>query len=299
MLRAAPDLGRRGAALPGPARGARASMEDAPQRPTVDADRGAGARARSQAMEDAGWDPRRGDRPWRVGLPDADVERRARLRRHRGRAPAGAAHRRARAACCTPWTAASCPAGPSRLAAARADQRAADRPQLLLRRPQGGARRGWPGRPARRWPSRCVARYLADTGELPAQSVGLSVWGTSAMRTSGDDIAEVLALLGVRPVWDEARRRVTGLEVDPARGAGPPAHRRHRAHLRLLPRRVPARAWPCSTTRCSSVAALDEPAEQNYVRATRSRPAEHGDGAAPPPASSGPSRAPTAPGSCS
>ena len=35
------------------------------------------------------------------------------------------------------------------------------------------------------------------------------VWGTSAMRTSGDDVAEVLALLGVRPVWDETSRRVT------------------------------------------------------------------------------------------
>ncbi len=41
-----------------------------------------------------------------------------------------------------------------------------------------------------------LARYLADTGGYP-RSVGLSVWGTSAMRTSGDDIAEVLALLGV------------------------------------------------------------------------------------------------------
>jgi cobaltochelatase CobN len=56
-----------------------------------------------------------------------------------------------------------------------------------------------------------VDRYRADTGEYP-RSVGLSVWGTSAMRTSGDDIAEVLALLGVRPVWDDASRRVTGLE---------------------------------------------------------------------------------------
>jgi cobaltochelatase CobN len=57
-------------------------------------------------------------------------------------------------------------------------------------------------------------RYREDTGEWPA-SVGLSVWGTAAMRTSGDDIAEVLALLGVRPVWDDASRRVTGLEVIP------------------------------------------------------------------------------------
>jgi cobaltochelatase CobN len=57
-----------------------------------------------------------------------------------------------------------------------------------------------------------LQRHLNETGEYP-QSVGLSVWGTSAMRTSGDDIAEVLALLGVMPVWDEASRRVTGLEA--------------------------------------------------------------------------------------
>ena len=57
-----------------------------------------------------------------------------------------------------------------------------------------------------------LQRHLDETGEYP-QSVGLSVWGTSAMRTSGDDIAEVLALLGVMPSWDEASRRVVGLEA--------------------------------------------------------------------------------------
>ncbi len=57
-----------------------------------------------------------------------------------------------------------------------------------------------------------VQKYLDETGGYP-ESVGLSVWGTSAMRTSGDDIAEVLALLGVRPEWDEASRRVARLEV--------------------------------------------------------------------------------------
>ena len=40
-----------------------------------------------------------------------------------------------------------------------------------------------------------LERYRNDHGQWP-QSVGLSVWGTSAMRTAGDDIAEVLALLG-------------------------------------------------------------------------------------------------------
>ena len=67
-----------------------------------------------------------------------------------------------------------------------------------------------------------IERYRADhDGEFP-KSVGLSVWGTSAMRTSGDDIAEVLALLGVRPVWDEGSRRITGLEVIPAEELGRP-----------------------------------------------------------------------------
>jgi cobaltochelatase CobN len=57
-----------------------------------------------------------------------------------------------------------------------------------------------------------LTRYRADYGDWP-RSVGLSAWGTSAMRTAGDDIAEILALIGVRPVWDPASRRVTGLEV--------------------------------------------------------------------------------------
>ena len=59
-----------------------------------------------------------------------------------------------------------------------------------------------------------LQRHRDETGDYP-QSVGLSVWGTSAMRTSGDDIGEVLALLGVVPIWDAASRRVTGLEPIP------------------------------------------------------------------------------------
>src|SRR5690606_1601309 len=66
-----------------------------------------------------------------------------------------------------------------------------------------------------------LVRYRADHGAWP-RSVGLSVWGTSAMRTAGDDVAEVLALLGVRPRWDEASRRVTGLEPIPPDELGRP-----------------------------------------------------------------------------
>ena len=61
---------------------------------------------------------------------------------------------------------------------------------------------------------RLLDRYLEDEGRYPA-SVGLVVWGTSAMRTGGDDVAEALALLGVRPVWQDESGRVTGVELIP------------------------------------------------------------------------------------
>ncbi len=57
-----------------------------------------------------------------------------------------------------------------------------------------------------------LARYLRDEGRYPT-SVGLVVWGTAAMRTGGDDVAEALALLGVRPVWQVESGRVTGVEL--------------------------------------------------------------------------------------
>ena len=66
-----------------------------------------------------------------------------------------------------------------------------------------------------------LARHLADAGQYP-RCVGLTVWGTSAMRTQGDDISEVLALIGCRPEWDEASRRVTGFAIVPPAELGRP-----------------------------------------------------------------------------
>ncbi len=57
-----------------------------------------------------------------------------------------------------------------------------------------------------------IERYTQENGEYPRQ-LALSIWGTSTMRTGGDDVAQVLALLGVQPVWDSACRRVTGYEI--------------------------------------------------------------------------------------
>jgi len=61
---------------------------------------------------------------------------------------------------------------------------------------------------------RVVERHLQDHGSYPA-SVGLSVWGTSTMRTGGEDVAQAMALLGVRPKWAPGSGRVVDIEVLP------------------------------------------------------------------------------------
>jgi cobaltochelatase CobN len=64
----------------------------------------------------------------------------------------------------------------------------------------------------RRLADALLDRHRAETGSLP-RMVGLVAWGTAAMRTQGDDVAEILALLGVRPTWHPESKRVTGIEV--------------------------------------------------------------------------------------
>ena len=66
-----------------------------------------------------------------------------------------------------------------------------------------------------------LAVYMEEEGAYP-EMVGLVIWGTSAMRTHGDDIAQVFALLGVKPVWQQESRRITGLEVIPLEELGRP-----------------------------------------------------------------------------
>jgi cobaltochelatase CobN len=121
-----------------------------------------------------------------------------------------------------------------------------------------------------------LQRYLDDEGSYP-ESVGLSVWGTSAMRTSGDDIAEVLALLGVRPEWDEASRRVRDLAVVPLDELGRP-----RIDVTVRISGFFRDAFPHVVAMLDDavqlVADLDEPAEQNFVRAhAQADLAAHGD----------------------
>jgi len=121
-----------------------------------------------------------------------------------------------------------------------------------------------------------VARHVAETGTYP-RSVGLTVWGTSAMRTQGDDIAEVLALLGVRPTWDDASRRVTGFEVIALHELGRP-----RIDVTVRISGFFRDAFPHVVTLLDdairTVADLAEPPDANYVRAHADEDeAAHGD----------------------
>jgi cobaltochelatase CobN len=121
-----------------------------------------------------------------------------------------------------------------------------------------------------------LARYRDDYGRWP-ESVGLSVWGTSAMRTAGDDIAEVLALLGIRPRWDEASRRVTGLEPIALAELGRP-----RIDVTVRISGFFRDAFPHVVTMLDDAvrlaAGLDEPGDDNYVRGhAQADLADHGD----------------------
>ncbi len=108
-----------------------------------------------------------------------------------------------------------------------------------------------------------LERHVADAGALP-EMVGLVAWGTAAMRTQGDDAAEVLALLGVRPTWHESSRRVTGLELVELEQLGRP-----RIDVTLRISGFFRDAFPhlvgLLDDAVTMVAALDEPDERNFV----------------------------------
>ncbi|MDB5565489.1 MAG: hydrogenobyrinic acid a,c-diamide cobaltochelatase, partial [Tardiphaga sp.] len=61
---------------------------------------------------------------------------------------------------------------------------------------------------------RLVEGYWQEAGEWP-RAIALSAWGTSNMRTGGDDVAQALALIGARPLWEETSGRVTGFAITP------------------------------------------------------------------------------------
>ena len=121
-----------------------------------------------------------------------------------------------------------------------------------------------------------LGRYLEEEGRYP-ETIGMVVWGTAAMRTQGDDVAEILALLGVRPVWDEESRRVTGLEVIPLEDLGRP-----RVDVTVRISGFFRDAFPNLISLLDeavrTVAALNEPDALNFVRKHAREEKEKGTG---------------------
>ena len=66
-----------------------------------------------------------------------------------------------------------------------------------------------------------LRRYLQDHGDWP-KSLVFDLWGSASLRSGGEEVAQVLALMGARPVQDMATGRVTGIEVLPPAQLGRP-----------------------------------------------------------------------------
>ncbi|MBM1221945.1 cobaltochelatase subunit CobN [Ponticoccus sp. SC2-23] len=66
-----------------------------------------------------------------------------------------------------------------------------------------------------------IEKHLQTEGDWP-RALLVTAWGTANMRTGGDDVAQALALMGVKPRWDAANRRVTGFDIIPETALGRP-----------------------------------------------------------------------------
>jgi cobaltochelatase CobN len=111
-----------------------------------------------------------------------------------------------------------------------------------------------------------LERHRQEHGAWP-KSLVLSAWGTANMRTGGDDIAQALALMGVRPTWDAgASGRVSGFEIMPLSLLDRP-----RVDVTLRVSGFFRDAFPAQIelfdSAARAVAALDEPESQNPLAA--------------------------------
>lgn len=111
-----------------------------------------------------------------------------------------------------------------------------------------------------------LERHRQEHGAWP-KAIVLSAWGTANMRTGGDDIAQALALMGVKPTWDPGGSgRVAGFEILPVAVLGRP-----RVDVTLRVSGFFRDAFPAQIdlfdAAVRAVAALDEPEAQNPLAA--------------------------------
>lgn len=110
-----------------------------------------------------------------------------------------------------------------------------------------------------------LLRHFQDHG-THLRALALSVWGTSCMRTGGDDIAQALAFIGARPTWDPSSLRVSGYEIVPLARLGRP-----RVDVTLRISGLFRDAFPQQIALLDrairAIGALDEPEDHNPVAA--------------------------------
>ncbi|AIS52811.1 cobaltochelatase CobN [Thermoanaerobacter kivui] len=108
-----------------------------------------------------------------------------------------------------------------------------------------------------------LQKHKEETNSYP-EMVGIVVWCTSNMRTGGDDIAEALYLMGVKPIWDEKSGRVKGLSVIPLEELGRP---RIDVTFRVsgMFRDAMLNVIHLLDKAVEMVASLDEPDDMNYI----------------------------------
>lgn len=66
-----------------------------------------------------------------------------------------------------------------------------------------------------------IARHLQDHGEWPRTWL-VDLWGSTTIRTGGEDFALALVLLGVEPEWNDGSNRLAGFRVIPVQDLGRP-----------------------------------------------------------------------------
>ncbi|WP_441278059.1 cobaltochelatase subunit CobN [Tardiphaga sp. 172_B4_N1_3] len=112
---------------------------------------------------------------------------------------------------------------------------------------------------------RLVESYWQEAGEWP-RAIALSAWGTANMRTGGDDVAQALALIGARPLWEETSGRVTGFAITPLSEL-----KRPRVDVTFRVSGLFRDAFPTQMdiigSAVSAVAELDEPDDANPIAA--------------------------------
>jgi cobaltochelatase CobN len=109
-----------------------------------------------------------------------------------------------------------------------------------------------------------LTRFKKESEAYP-ESIAMVLWGTSNMRTKGDDIAQILYLLGVRPIWKPENKRVIGVEPIPLDELQRP---RIDVSIRISGffRDAFQNLVNLMDQAIQMVANLDEPVEMNFVR---------------------------------